>query len=83
MKSRANRRRFGYLHPVNWKDRISTDPQICKGRACVKGTRIMVSVVLDNLAAGLSPEEIIRSYPPLTREDIQACLGYGAAHQCT
>ena len=39
----------------------------------------MVSVVLDNLAAGLSPEEIMRSYPPLAREDIQACIAYAAA----
>lgn len=39
----------------------------------------MVTVVLDNLAAGLTPEEIMRSYPPLTREDIQACMAYAAA----
>jgi uncharacterized protein (DUF433 family) len=64
---------------MNWQARISTDPLICKGRACVQGTRIMVSVVLDNLAAGLSPEEVMRSYPPLTREDIQACMAYAAA----
>lgn len=43
------------------------------------GTRILVSVVLDNLAAGLTPEEIMRSYPPLTREDIQACIAYAAS----
>jgi len=39
----------------------------------------MVSVVLDNLAAGLTPEQITRSYPPLTPEDIQACVAYAAA----
>lgn len=64
---------------MQWQNRISTDPQVCKGRACVKGTRVMVTVVLDNLAAGLTPEEIMRSYPPLTREDIQACMAYAAA----
>ena len=64
---------------MNWKDRITVDPLVCKGRACVRGTRIMASVVLDNLAAGLSPEEIMRSYPPLSREDIQACVAYAAA----
>ena len=64
---------------MNWQERLSTDPLICKGRFCVKGTRIMVSVVLDNLAAGLTPEQITRSYPPLTREDIQACVAYAAA----
>jgi uncharacterized protein (DUF433 family) len=64
---------------MNWKDRITVNPLVCKGRACVRGTRIMASVVLDNLAAGLSPEEIMRSYPPLSREDIQACVAYAAA----
>ena len=64
---------------MNWKDRITVDPLVCKGRACVRGTRIMASVVLDNLAAGLSPEEIMRSYPPLSREDINACVAYAAA----
>ena len=49
---------------------------ICHGRACIKGTRIMVSVILDNLAAGVKPEDIVRSYPPLTLEDINAALGY-------
>lgn len=64
---------------MNWSERITHEPAICKGRACVKGTRIMVSTVLDNLAGGLSPEEIVRSYPPLTREDVQACISYAAA----
>jgi len=64
---------------LNWKDRITVDPLVCKGRACVRGTRIMASVVLDNLAAGLAPEEIMRSYPPLSCEDIQACVAYAAA----
>jgi uncharacterized protein (DUF433 family) len=62
---------------VNWKERITVDPLVCHGRACMKGTRIMVSVILDNLAAGVRPEEIVRSYPPLTTlEDISATLGY-------
>jgi uncharacterized protein (DUF433 family) len=64
---------------MNWQERLSIDPLICKGRVCVKGTRIMVSVVLDNLAAGLTAEQITRSYPPLPREDIQACVAYAAA----
>jgi uncharacterized protein (DUF433 family) len=64
---------------MNWQERLSIDPLICKGRVCVKGTRIMAAVVLDNLAAGLAPEQIMRSYPPLTREDIQACVAYAAA----
>ncbi len=69
----------------NWQERISADPQIAHGKPCIRGTRILVSVVLDNLAAGLSPDEILASYPPLTREDIMAVLAYAAdlAHERT
>jgi uncharacterized protein (DUF433 family) len=51
---------------------------ICHGQACIKGTRIMVSVVLGNLADGLDIQEIIKSYPSLTREAIQASMNYAA-----
>lgn len=61
----------------NWRERISMDPNICHGKACIKGTRIMVSVILDNLAAGESVEEILRGYH-LRREDIEAALHYAA-----
>jgi uncharacterized protein (DUF433 family) len=61
---------------MDWQERISTDPRICHGKACIKGTRIMVSVVLDNLAAGVSIEEIPKSYPSLGQEDIQAAIAY-------
>jgi uncharacterized protein (DUF433 family) len=63
---------------MNWRDDISIDPAVCHGQACIKGTRIMVSVILDNLAAGLSVEEILGSYPSLTREAIQAAIAYAA-----
>jgi len=63
---------------MSWRDYIVVDPTICHGRACIKGTRIMVSVILDNLAAGLSPDEILRSYPSLSRESIQAAITYAA-----
>jgi uncharacterized protein (DUF433 family) len=62
----------------NWQERIASDPNVCHGKPCVRGTRIMVSVILDNLAEGLKAEEIVREYPPLTLEDIQAALGYAA-----
>jgi uncharacterized protein (DUF433 family) len=62
----------------NWQDRISINPNVCHGKACIRGTRIMVSVILDNLAVGVSEEEILRSYPSLTLEDINATLGYAA-----
>jgi uncharacterized protein (DUF433 family) len=63
---------------MNWQDYIIVDPAICHGRACIKGTRIMVSVVLDNLAAGLTPAEIIRSYPSLNDKVVQAAIAYAA-----
>ncbi len=63
---------------MKWKDYIIVNPEICHGKACVKGTRVMVSVVLDNLAEGVSPEEMIRSYPTLSTESIRAVLAYAA-----
>lgn len=60
-------------------DRISVDPNICHGQACIKGTRIMVSIILDCLAAGMSDLEILREYPTLTAEGIRAAAAYGAA----
>jgi len=63
---------------MNWQDRITVDPQVCHGKACIKGTRVMVSVVLDNLAAHVPREEILASYPSLTVEDIDAAISYAA-----
>lgn len=61
---------------MRWQDHISVDPQICHGKACIRGTRIMVSVVLANLAAGMEREEILRQYPSLNPAAIQAALAY-------
>ena len=63
----------------DWRQRISIDPAICHGKPCIAGTRIMVSVVLDNLAEGLTPDEIAAEYPLLTIGDVRAVLGYAAA----
>ena len=63
---------------MDWRARIVSDPAIAHGKACVRGTRVPVSVVLDNLAAGLSPEEIILSYPSLSLDDVRASVAYGA-----
>jgi uncharacterized protein (DUF433 family) len=63
---------------MNWRDRITVDPAICHGSACIKGTRIMVSVVLDNVAAGVPTEELLKSYPTLSADDVQAALEYAA-----
>lgn len=63
---------------MRWQDYIVVDPAICHGRATIKGTRVMVSVVLDNFAVGLNIEEILKSYPSLTREAVQAAIAYAA-----
>jgi uncharacterized protein (DUF433 family) len=59
-------------------DRIVHDPSICHGKACFRGTRVLVSVILDNLAARIPEDEILRNYPTLHREDIEAALEYAA-----
>lgn len=58
--------------------RISVDPRVCSGRPVVRGTRIWVSLVVDNLAEGVTEGELLAAYPPLTPEDIRACLSYAA-----
>lgn len=58
--------------------RIWIDPQRCGGRPCIRGHRIWVSLVLDLLASGATRREVLRDYPGLVEEDIQACLAYGA-----
>ncbi len=63
---------------MDWRQRIITNPMICHGKACIRGTRIMVSVILDNLAAGTSESEILKSYPSLKSEDIKAAIAYAA-----
>ncbi len=63
---------------MNWREYITVDPLICHGQACIKGTRVMVSVILDNLAENLSAEEILKSYPSLTEESIRAAINYAA-----
>ena len=63
---------------ADWQERITINPAVCHGRACIRGTRVMVSVILDNLAAGVPHNEIIDSYPSLREPDIQAALAYAA-----
>ena len=63
---------------MDWRKHVTVDPAICHGKACIKGTRVMVSVILDNLAAGLTTEEILKSYPTLSRKAIQAAIAYAA-----
>ena len=63
---------------MRWQDYISVDPAVACGKACIRGTRIPVAIVLANLAQGITPEEIIRSYPSLSLPAIQAALAYAA-----
>jgi uncharacterized protein (DUF433 family) len=63
---------------MNWQERITVDPMVCHGKACIKGTRVMVSVVLDNLADNETVASILKSYPSLKPEDIQASIAYAA-----
>ena len=63
---------------MNWHEHISVDPNICHGQACIAGTRVMVTVILDNLAAGLTVEEIVESYPSVSAAAVKATLYYAA-----
>ena len=63
---------------MNWRDYISVDPNVMHGVACIVGTRIPVSVVLDNLAARISEERLLAEYPSLTPESVAAALAYAA-----
>ncbi len=63
---------------MSWQDHIAVDPEVCHGKACIKGTRVMVSVILDNLAAKVPRAEILTSYPSLREADIDASMAYAA-----
>jgi uncharacterized protein (DUF433 family) len=65
---------------MSWQERITVNSGVCHGKACICGTRVMVSVVLDNIAAGEPVEEIMRGYH-LEREDVQAAIQYAAERQ--
>jgi len=68
---------------IDWRKLLSADPAICGGRLCARGTRVLVTNILDSLAEGSSREEILRSYPSLEAEHIDAALAYAAelAHE--
>jgi len=58
--------------------RISVNPNVCFGKPCVRGTRVWVSLIVENLAAGTPESEILAAYPQLELEDIRAALAYAA-----
>jgi uncharacterized protein (DUF433 family) len=63
---------------MNWRDHISVDPNVMHGTACIAGTRIPASLVLDNLAAGTTVETLLAEYPSLTPDAIRAAIAYAA-----
>ncbi len=63
---------------MDWRQYVTTDPSVLHGAICFVGTRIPVTVVLDNLADGAAPAEILRQYPGLRAEHVPAALGYAA-----
>lgn len=63
---------------MDWREHITVDQDVCHGKPCIRGTRVMVSVILDNLAAGQTTEEILESYPSIGHEDILAAVAYAA-----
>lgn len=65
--------------PTDWKDVITSDPAILRGKPRIKGTRIPVSLILGHLAAGQTPQQIVAEFPDLTPEQIAACLDYARA----
>jgi uncharacterized protein (DUF433 family) len=64
---------------MNWRDRISIDPNIHHGKPCIKGTRVPASVIVGTIADGESPERILKSWPQLTLEDVTAALWFASA----
>ena len=63
---------------MNWRDHITVDPMVCHGKPCFAGTRILVSVILDNLAAGIPTDEIEKDYPGIGPRQLAAALAYAA-----
>ena len=60
-------------------ERITVNSNVCHGKACIKGTRIPVHIVLDLLASGETEENILKAYPQITKDDVYACLQYASA----
>ena len=63
---------------IDWRDHLTSNPEVCGGELCARGTRVLVTNILDSLAEGATHDEILRSYPSLKTEHIQAALAYAA-----
>ena len=64
---------------MEWRDRITLAPDVLVGKPVIKGTRLAIEFVVDLLAQGWTQDDIVRNYPRLTSEDIQACLKYASS----
>ena len=63
---------------MDYRSRITVEPDKCSGQPCIRGTRMTVTDVLEYLASGMSQQEILKEFPDLTLKDFQACLGFAA-----
>ena len=63
---------------IDWKDRVVSLPDVCHGKPCIRGTRVLVSSILGSLAAGFSREAILDDYPGVRSEDVDAALAFAA-----
>jgi uncharacterized protein (DUF433 family) len=62
----------------DWRKYLNRDPQLCHGQLCAVGTRVFVTTILDSLAEGATRDEILKSYPSLTPDHIDAAVAYAA-----
>ena len=72
-----------YPRGMDWRTRITVQPEIRAGRPCVRGMRISVSDVLEYLASGMSESDIVRDFPELEPADVRACLLFAADRERT
>ena len=63
---------------MDWRKHIASDPNVCHGKACIKGTRVLVTSILDSLASGETAEQIVRSFPSVSADDVKATIAYAA-----
>ncbi len=63
----------------DWKEKLSSNIKVCHGKVCIKGTRVLVSAILDCVAEGVSEEDILSEYPSLKKGDVNVALMYAAA----
>ncbi|MDD4890167.1 MAG: DUF433 domain-containing protein [Phycisphaerae bacterium] len=68
----------GDVERVDLLKRISVDLDVCGGKPCIRGMRIYIAILLDGLAEGLTPRQLLEHYPQLTMQDVRAALAYAA-----